>query len=189
MSLTAEAIKFNIGDITLCTESEGPYKRLVIWFQGCTLGCSKCGNPEYLSLKPKHIVSLDDLIQVIHQSKTTNDIEGVTLLGGEPTDQQHLGVLCKEIAKLDLGIILFTGREINELGTEIIDEVDMIIDGPYQNSVPDQTRRLIGSINQNIHYITDRYKAVSSWFTKKTESRDINVQETTISIIGEHFTK
>ena len=33
------------------------------------------------------------------------------------------------------------------------------MDGPYERSQPDETRRWIGSRNQRVHYLTDRYNA------------------------------
>ncbi|MFA5467217.1 MAG: 4Fe-4S cluster-binding domain-containing protein, partial [Candidatus Izemoplasmatales bacterium] len=120
-------MKFNVAQINLCTEAEGPYKRLAIWFQGCTIGCPGCCNPELQTMKPAHIISLDELIAIIKESKKENTIEGVTFLGGEPTLQSHLAELALHIHQEGLGVILFTGYEINQLNQSIISSVDLII--------------------------------------------------------------
>ena len=169
-------MKFNVAQINLCTEAEGPYKRLAIWFQGCTIGCPGCCNPELQTMKPAHIISLDELIAIIKESKKENTIEGVTFLGGEPTLQSHLAELALHIHQEGLGVILFTGYEINQLNQSIISSVDLIIDGPFIEKLIDQKRNLVGSSNQKIHHITDRYTTDMNWFLKRRSSQvEVNV--------------
>ena len=92
-------IKFNIATINRCTEVEGPFKRLTIWFQGCNIGCRGCCNPGYQPLISKHIISLDELMDIIAQASKEFGIEGVTYTGGEPTLQQNLPSLTKKSKK------------------------------------------------------------------------------------------
>lgn len=106
---------FNVARINLCTEAEGPHKRLAIWFQGCTIGCPGCCNPELQEMKTAHIMSLEEIISVVKKTKKENDIEGVTYLGGEPTLQKYLAELSDELHKIGLGFILFTGYKIKQL--------------------------------------------------------------------------
>ncbi|MFA6336213.1 MAG: 4Fe-4S cluster-binding domain-containing protein, partial [Bacteroidales bacterium] len=98
--------------INLCTDAEGPHKRLAIWFQGCTIGCQGCCNPELQEMKQAHIMSLQEIIDIAQKSKEENAMEGVTFLGGEPTLQKHLAELSNELHNVDLGVILFTGYKI-----------------------------------------------------------------------------
>ena len=95
-------IKFNIASINRCTETEGPYKRLTIWFQGCNIGCRGCCNLDYQPIIPKHIFVLDELIEIISQAQKEFGIEGVTYSGGEPTLQQNLPALTQKIRGLNL---------------------------------------------------------------------------------------
>jgi len=170
-------IKFNVAQINLCTEAEGPYKRLAIWFQGCTIGCPGCCNPELQMMRPAHIISLDELLAIIRKSKRENAIEGVTFLGGEPTLQSHLAELSYHIHQEGLGVILFTGYELNQLKQSVISSIDLIIDGPFVEKLIDHERNLIGSSNQEMHHITDRYKTDINWFLKRRSSRvEVNVR-------------
>ena len=57
-------IKFNVASINTCTETEGPYKRLAIWFQGCNIHCKGCCNPDYQPLAAKNILSLEELVAI-----------------------------------------------------------------------------------------------------------------------------
>lgn len=67
---------------------------------------------------------------------------------------------------------------MNELEKELINSMDMIIDGPFIASKLDNTRRLIGSSNQGIHLLTKRYKEHVSWFFENKQLiQEINVRD------------
>jgi anaerobic ribonucleoside-triphosphate reductase activating protein len=174
--LNSKSIKFNVAIINTCTEAEGPYKRMAIWFQGCNIGCKGCCNPDLQDIKPAHIISLDEMVSIAKKSKKENGIEGVTFLGGEPTLQQHLDILSNELHKLDLGIILFTGYKINQLKESFISSVDLVIDGQFIDEKIDQNRNLIGSTNQTLYPISNRYVNNMEWFTdKRNQQVDVHV--------------
>lgn len=174
--MNSKSIKFNVALINTCTEAEGPYKRMAIWFQGCTLNCKGCCNPELQDLTPKNIVSFDKLMNIILEAKEQYLIEGVTFLGGEPTIQSHLYDLAIKIREIGLGTILFTGKSMENLDDELVKSVDMIIDGRYDESKRDGLRNLIGSSNRGIHLITNRYNYDLSWFYDNRDTRtEINI--------------
>ena len=100
---------------------------------------------------------LDDIISVIKKSIDDFGIEGVTYSGGEPTCQQNIQLLSDEIKKLGLGIISFTGRKYEEV-SDLLVGVDLVLDGAYVLEEKETKRRLLGSENQRILCLTDRYK-------------------------------
>ncbi len=170
--------KVNVAYINTCTETEGPYKRVGIWFQGCDILCKGCCNPDLQPLVPRHIITIKKVIDIILDSKADNGIEGVTLLGGEPTLQDNLGILCGELKNLDIGIILFTGKRIDEIDEKIRNAVDLIIDGSFEPDNLENERNLIGSKNQIIHLITERYSGDLQWFyDKRNKKIEINYDE------------
>ena len=167
---------FNIACINQCTEAEGPGKRFAIWFQGCEKRCDGCCNPELFDFKPVNILSLDKIVNIISEAKRRFSIEGVTFLGGEPTLQQGLPELSKKIRDMGLGIILFTGRNIDELDTWLKFSVDIIIDGGFEAGNQDNERNLIGSKNQHLIYITERYRPFEEWFyIPRPKRMEINI--------------
>lgn len=169
-------IKFNVALINTCTEVEGPFKRLCIWFQGCNRNCKGCCNKTLQSLKPANIISLEDLLEIIRKSKIENKIEGITLSGGEPLLQTDLVKLLEEVKNLELGIILFTGYQLNEIEDNLKSQCDIIIDGYFDEQKLDNERTLVGSTNQNINYISNRYLNQNEWFyDKKGLFEEINV--------------
>lgn len=171
-------IKFNVASINRCTETEGPHKRLCIWFQGCDIRCNECCNSDYQPFIERHIMSLDDIISVIKKSIDDFGIEGVTYSGGEPTCQQNLPLLTDEIKKLGLGVISFTGRKYEEV-SDLLAGIDLVLDGEYVLEEKETKRRLLGSENQRILCLTDRYKNDISWFdiVKNGKSVEVNLSD------------
>ena len=171
-------IKFNVVSINRCTETEGPHKRLCIWFQGCDIYCNECCNLDYQPFIVSHIMSLDEIISAIKKSIDDFGIEGVTYSGGEPTCQQNLPSLTDEIKKIGLGVISFTGRKYEEV-SDILASVDLVIDGAYIKEEKETKRRLLGSGNQRILCLTDRYKNDISWFDidKNGKSLEVNMSD------------
>ena len=157
---------FNVASVKRRTMALGPGARMVIWFQGCDIGCEGCCNPELQPLVPRHLVGLSELLEVAADSKGSLGIEGVTLIGGEPTMQRSLPELARGIRGIGLGVILFTGREFSELDPELVENVDTVIDGRFVSADRDHDRNLIGSRNQRIVNVTDRYSG-STWFTER----------------------
>ena len=168
-------IKFNVASIDTCTEVEGPYKRLCIWFQGCNIHCYGCCNPDYQPIVPKNIISLENLIKIIKNAKEEFKIEGVTYSGGEPTLQLALPILTKSIKEMGLGVISFTGRNYEEV-SDILDGCDMVLDGAFRKDLPEYKRRLIGSENQRILCLTERYRdCMNDWFISDNRSIEVNI--------------
>jgi anaerobic ribonucleoside-triphosphate reductase activating protein len=123
-------------------------------------------------------MTLDELIAVIKDAKDKHGIEGVTYSGGEPTLQQNLPELTKEIQELGLGVISFTGH-LYERIQEQLEGCDMVLDGAFDESKLETKRKILGSTNQRIICLTDRYKNCVDWFlTPTTKSIEINVGST-----------
>lgn len=154
----------NVAAVRPCTESEGPGKRFAIWLQGCLKRCPGCCNPEMQPIVERHIVSASDLFDLVTASAEENRIEGISLIGGEPFLQaEGLSILARRVRQSGLSVLVFTGYTYNELldGTldqqKLLGEVDILIDGPYIKEDPDCERGWIGSANQVVHYLSDRY--------------------------------
>lgn len=177
-------IKFNVAYIKLSTKTEGPYNRCCIWFQGCNIFCEDCCNKDLQPLVKNHILSIDELIDIVKEAKERYNIEGITLTGGEPSLQRGLSNFNNEIHQLGLGIIMFSGKYLNELDPELVQSVDLLIDGPYIKSKKDSSRILIGSTNKKLNFITDRYKAQKGYFFNKVSLEEV-VAEDFIFINGD----
>ncbi|QBQ07377.1 anaerobic ribonucleoside-triphosphate reductase activating protein [Spiroplasma gladiatoris] len=178
----------NIAKILMVSEIEGPGKRFVVWFQGCNIGCKGCCNKELLELKPKIFIPIEILLEKILEAKIDFNIEGITILGGEPFLQPDaLKELVEFCAKNSLTIVCFTGYIYEKLLEEydsILKYIDILIDGPFIMSQLDIKRRLIGSKNQRVIKITKNYKDCD-YFEKPYSQVEIQLYKSRVSINGD----
>lgn len=100
----------------------------------------------------------------------TRGIEGVTLLGGEPFARARaLTPVLRRIREAGLSTMAFSGYTLGELsGAEdsraLLEQLDILVDGPYDATQPDAERRWIGSRNQVMHFLTERYDPLDPVF-------------------------
>lgn len=156
----------NLAELRLNTEAEGPGHRIAIWVQGCKRGCPGCCNPEMQPLQARHIVSVDNLtMRLERQLRQHPEIEGISLLGGEPVLQaEGLAPLAAWARKRGMTVLLFTGFLYEELKNHpnryiqaLLANTDLIVDGPFLESQHDTSRSFIGSANQKVIHLTDAY--------------------------------
>jgi anaerobic ribonucleoside-triphosphate reductase activating protein len=137
----------------------GPGKRLVLWVMGCSLRCDGCINSHLWDPNGGKIISVNELVGLC----SPTEIEGITLLGGEPADQaEKLLPALKTIKELGKSIVFFTGYEIEELITtpqkKILDLSDIIICGRFDKSKLNYFLHFRGSSNQQVILNSERYK-------------------------------
>jgi anaerobic ribonucleoside-triphosphate reductase activating protein len=137
--------------------ANGPGTRFVIWFQGCTIGCPGCFNPETHDPHGGFTASVPELLEKMA------GVEGVTVTGGEPFEQaEGLLALVRGVREgTRLSILVFSGLTLEEirrrpLGPSILNHVDVLVDGRYAGRHRLSTG-LRGSDNQQVNLLTDRY--------------------------------
>lgn len=152
-----------------CTEAEGPHRRYAVWVQGCTLACPGCCNPELFPAAGGVQVSVATLAEELGEARRTHAIEGLTVLGGEPSEQLAVvTALCDAARRLGLGVLLFSGHTLAELearagGEVLLGCVDTLVDGRFMADRRDTERRFIGSTNQRLIHRSARYADPALW--------------------------
>lgn len=152
-----------INDFIPVTAVEGPGLRACLWVQGCSIRCEDCMVPHTWDKNKGKVVDPSTLLQTLAD---TPDIEGITVLGGEPMDQaQALLPFLEQVKASGLSLMLFSGytkEAILESGCPykagIIALCDIFIDGPYVKAFTSFDRPWVGSRNQRIFFQTERYK-------------------------------
>ena len=150
----------NIAHIEKQSFIYGPGCRFVIWTQGCSIRCKGCWNHSMWDFSLKHEIPVSELFDQI--AALGNKVEGITLLGGEPLDQyQETRMLLQLCANTGLSAMLFTGYELKEMEEKGISDIqkylDILITGRYEESKRTLQHQWIGSTNQEIHFLSDRY--------------------------------
>ncbi len=184
----------NLSAVRVCTEAEGPGKRFAIWCQGCLKKCPGCCNPEMQVMRKNHIVSVKDIEELILKSHDEFDIEGVSFIGGEPMLQAggfaELALWCHEH---NLSVLVFTGfllRELKDLERDdinsLLNNTDVLVDGPFIQEQYDEDRDWIGSKNQVVHFLSNRYSPGIE-FEKQERSMELVFDEDKLRINGWPF--
>jgi len=150
----------NIHAMLPVSQTNGPGKRAVIWFQGCPLRCHGCFNPQTHDTAPRQLMTPEQLWEWV---SNIADIEGITLSGGEPLAQAKPLVDFLRLVRQNsnLSVILYSGYTLEQIrqlphGEEVLALVDVLIDGPFEQDKP-ANDGIRGSTNQRIHFLTDRY--------------------------------
>ncbi len=103
---------------------------VAIYFSGCSIRCKECQNSILWERNDDTLTSMNEVLSKI---KSNLLAESVVFLGGEPTDQMDFLIeLCKKIL---LYKALYTGREFEDLPQELIDNIDMIVCGPFRQDL------------------------------------------------------
>lgn len=136
---------------------DGPGIRFVIFAQGCNHHCKGCHNPSTFDLNGGKLVDIDTLMGEIKKNPL---LKGVTFSGGEPFLQAGVfAEIAKQCHLLGLDVISYTGYTFESLvsGFEehpdwkiLLNNVDVLIDGPFIEEKKSLLLLFRGSSNQRI---------------------------------------
>ena len=123
---------------------DGPGVRTVVFFQGCDLHCKGCQNQSTWDIKNGTEVEVSELAALL-KSKVSN--KKITFSGGEPLLQAE--ALIELIKLLDgFNIAVYTGHELCDVPTELLDLIHFIKTGPFEESLKTTVTPYVGSTNQ-----------------------------------------
>src|SRR5207244_915553 len=135
---------------------EGPGRRTSVLFSGCTLGCPQCWVPDLHPRAAGARVPVDRLADVLLDPGHERD--GVSILGGEPF-QQPDGLLALVRALRARGcrhVLAYSGYTYERLRRmaerqpavgAILNEIEVLVDGPYVQALADGAGPWTGSGN------------------------------------------
>ena len=152
-----------VGRVVPKTRAEGPGLRFAMWVQGCRMGCPGCYARALWDESGGTETDEDALLEELR--KVSGEVEGVTLLGGEPFLQAGaLARFAGAAREMGLSVITFTGHRYEDLlrggdreTLSLLEQTDLLIDGPYLQEQRDFSRPLVGSRNQQFRFLTERY--------------------------------
>ncbi|RMD75688.1 MAG: radical SAM protein [Lentisphaerae bacterium] len=143
----------------------GPGRRAVVWFQGCSRDCAGCCNPQFQAHDRGKRVTV---AEVAEQIVRLRQIEGVTYSGGEPLEQlSALVSLMRITAEAGLSQMVYTGYTYGEitakartqpLFAELLRRVDLMLCGPFRPELR-QSLHYAPSSNQELIAVSEQYRA------------------------------
>ena len=136
--------------------SNGPGVRVSIFMQGCTFNCKNCFNPETHDFAGGQEFNQDTIDKVLKLCEPEY-VEGLSILGGEPMHPKNIGGT-KKLAKAfkekfpNKNVWVWTGflfdKDLKD--KDVLNYIDVLVDGQYVDSLHDPTLKWKGSSNQRV---------------------------------------
>lgn len=130
--------------------------RTSLFVSGCHFHCEECFNEEYWPFDYGKEYTQEVMQQFIDLGKNAN-VTGYSLLGGEPLDQLQDDWMLRTVQEIKKqtgkSIWMWTGftfETLNEKQKEIVQYIDVLVDGQFQKEKKNLTLRFRGSENQRI---------------------------------------
>ena len=164
----------NYANIKNLDIANGEGIRISLFVSGCTHHCKNCFNPETWNFdygKPFTSETEEQILKLLEPDY----IKGITLLGGEPMEPRNQPALLELVKKIKAkfgnkktiwsftGFILekdlFEGGRANcEVTNEFLSYIDVLIDGPFVESLKDLNLKFRGSSNQRVINLKETLK-------------------------------
>ena len=144
--------------------SNGKGWRVVLWCAGCDHQCYNCHNPESWNEHAGKEFT-DEQMDLILDLLKPSYIKGLTLSGGDPlfyNNRETMAKICKTVKEVypNKDIWMYTGFNYNDVkNLEVLDYVDVLIDGLFVNSLRDVSLAFRGSSNQKVINVPESRKA------------------------------
>lgn len=135
--------------------ANGPGVRVSLFVSGCRNRCKGCFNPEAWSFNYGQEFN-EETYQEIFKALEPSYISGLSILGGDPFEPENIEEvtrLCKQVREWfpHKTIWVYTGYYYMDVKKcEVMDYIDVLVDGPYRENDRDITLKYRGSRNQMI---------------------------------------
>lgn len=145
--------------------ADGPGVRVSIFMQGCNFNCKNCFNPETHDFNGGKEFTHETINRVLELCDNEN-IEGLSILGGEPMNSQNIEGTTK-LAKAfkekfpNKTIWSWSGFLFDKdlKGKEVLKYIDTLVDGQYRDELRDPTLEWRGSSNQRVIDVQESLKS------------------------------
>jgi anaerobic ribonucleoside-triphosphate reductase activating protein len=132
--------------------------------------------------------SADKVVERVRAAVQKHDIEGISLIGGEPFLQaRDLASVARACREMKLSVLTFTGYTRKELekiaceddirggAAELLAATDLLIDGPFMADELEEERNWVGSRNQVFHFLTDAYKPGIEYDSRYRHTMEVRI--------------
>lgn len=145
----------NFIKINPCDIANGEGIRVSLWVAGCEHYCPGCHNPQTWDSNNGIEFTLDDLV-TIEKALRQDNITGISFTGGDPLNPKNKDMITSISNYLKRNYPnktqwLWTGYKWEDIcDYQIINNIDVLIDGEYIEEERDITLKWRGSKNQRV---------------------------------------
>ena len=155
----------HIGEIIKADCANGTGLRLSLFVSGCTIHCKGCFQPQTWDFNYGHEYT-QEIEDKLIEELSKPFYEGMTILGGEPFEpqnQKEISILINRIKTVlpQKTIWMFTGfvydrdlvpggKRYVDVTDYILDNIDVLVDGPFTQELRNISLNFRGSENQRI---------------------------------------
>lgn len=135
----------------------GPGMRRVFFSQGCKHNCKGCFNPDTHSFDGGEEKNMDELIKDVLRNPM---IKGVTFSGGDPFERaEEFSYMAKKFRENNINVWSYTGYMFEDIMSnldirngwkELINNIDVLVDGRFEEDEKEEGLKFRGSSNQRI---------------------------------------
>lgn len=144
--------------------ADGPGVRVSIFMQGCAFHCKNCFNTETWDFNGGKEFTNDTINEVLDLCNQGH-IKGLSILGGEPLHPNNIEGTTK-LAKAfkekypEKNLWVWSGFKFDEdlQGKEVLNYIDVLVDGQYKDELHDFTLKWRGSSNQRVIDVKESLK-------------------------------
>lgn len=150
-----EVILLNIHGIEKDSILNGDGIRVVLWVSGCEHHCKGCFNPETHDPNSGYEMTTEHFCKICNELEK-DYVSGLTFLGGDPLYLSNRITVCSIAEYLkyrypNKTIWLYTGYEFEQIKhLEILNYLDVIVDGKFIQELADNKLHWRGSSNQKV---------------------------------------
>lgn len=155
----------HVGEILVADSANGLGIRVSVFVSGCTNRCKGCFQPQTWDENYGDLYD-EKMENFIIEELSKSYYQGITILGGEPFEPYNQEELVKLIRRVksdcpNKDIWMFTGftydkdlvpggKRYTEYTDEILDSIDVLVDGRYEEELRSLLLKYRGSSNQRI---------------------------------------
>ena len=140
---------------------DGPGLRFTVFVQGCPHHCPGCHNPQTHAFAGGQRMTVGQILERFDEDPL---LSGITLSGGEPFCQAApLSALAEQVHARGKTVVTYSGYTLEQLEQlaqtqpavqRLLQQTDLLIDGPYVEALRDLELHFRGSANQRLLDLT-----------------------------------
>ena len=152
--------------IEKCECTNGLSWGMSLYTQGCRRKCKGCFNSSTWDFRGGEYFSSNQTEEILVELAANSHLKRFSILGGEPLEEENLRDVALLISRIrpinkNLKIWIFTGftwedlykriaDDPNSYLTTILENIDVLVDGPFIQEQKDLSLKFAGSSNQRV---------------------------------------